>query len=149
MRKLLICLCFLLAFVITANAQILRPVHWSYGSKRLGKTKAVIFIKATIDESWHIYSVKLPDGGPVKTSFVFTPAKDYALSGEILEPEPVTKFEQAFNMNVRYFENAVTFRQDVILKSAHPIITGKLIYMVCNDQKCLPPEGVSFRIPIK
>ena len=53
------------------KAQILTPVHWSYAAKRTGKNEAVVFIKATIDDGWHIYSQTVKDGGPIKTSFTF------------------------------------------------------------------------------
>lgn len=149
MKKLFVIIFVLLSSALFVNGQILRPVKWSYGSKRTGKNEAVVFIKATIDEGWHIYSTTQPDGGPVRTSFIFTSSKAYEPSGGIAAPKPLTKFETSFNMDVQYFENAVVFRQKVILKNAHAVIAGKLNYMVCNDQKCLPPEDISFNIPIK
>lgn len=139
---------FLVA-TFSANAQILRPVQWSYAANRISKMEAVVLIKATIDGGWHIYSANQEDGGPVKTSFVFSPAKDFQIVGKIAEPKPLIKFEETFNMQVKYFENSVTFRQKIRLRSAHPCVKGKLSFMVCNDQKCLPPEEVDFSIPIK
>jgi len=149
MKKIIFITLISIVTALSVNAQILHPVHWSYGYKKSRENKAVLFIKATIDESWHIYSCKQADGGPVKTSFDFISSKDYRILGTVGEPKPITKFETTFNMNVSYFENSVVFRQKVDLKTAHPVIKGKLKYMVCNDQKCLPPEEVGFSIPIK
>jgi hypothetical protein len=130
-------------------AQILHPVHWSYAAKKISKTEAVIFIKATIDEGWHIYSVKQKDGGPKKTSFSFTPSKFFTLIDSVSEPTPITKYEKVFSMDVHYFEKAVIFRQKIRMKTDQAKVRGKIDFMTCNDEKCLPPDEVEFQIPIK
>jgi DsbC/DsbD-like thiol-disulfide interchange protein len=130
-------------------AQILQPVKWSYAAKKISKTDAVLLIKATIDNGWHIYSTQQKEGGPVKTSIDFTPSKDYALNGALAEPKPVTKMEQVFKMNVLYFEKSVIFQQKIKLKKDQTNIKGKVEYMVCNDKQCLPPDNIDFNIPVK
>lgn len=148
MKKLLV-LITILMISASAFAQIESPVKWAYGAKRISSTEAVIFIRATIDDGWHIYSAYQKDGGPVKTAFTFTPSRDYALVGKVSEPTPLTKFEKAFGIDVTYFENTVTFQQKVHLKtSGAAVIKGKLEYETCNDHKCLPPDDVDFSIPV-
>jgi thiol:disulfide interchange protein DsbD len=148
MRKLLI-LVIVSLVSFGAFAQIETPVKWSYAAKRLSSTEAVVFLRATIQDGWHIYSMNLKDGGPIKTSFTFTPSSDYSLDGKTTEPTPITKFEKAFSMNVSYFEKSVTFQQKIKLKSANAsVVKGKLEFMTCNDKKCLPPDDVDFSIPL-
>ncbi len=148
MKKSLI-LIALMVMGIGAYAQIEAPVKWSYAAKRISSTEAVVFLRATIQDGWHIYSLDVKDGGPIKTSFTFTPSKEYSLDGKTTEPTPVTKFEKAFSMNVSYFEKTVTFQQKIKLKSANvSVIKGQLEYMTCNDKKCLPPEDLDFSIPL-
>ena len=130
-------------------AQILKPVKWSYAAKRISKTEAVLLLKATIDNGWHIYSTRQKEGGPVKTEFTFTPSKDYALIGTVAEPKPVTKFENAFKMNVLYFEKSAVFQQKIKLNKDQTNIKGKVEFMVCNDKQCLPPDDFEFNIPVK
>ncbi|WP_419802218.1 protein-disulfide reductase DsbD domain-containing protein [Mucilaginibacter sp.] len=130
-------------------AQILKPVKWSYAAKRISKTEAVLLLKATIDNGWHIYSTRQKEGGPVKTEFTFTPSKDYALIGIVAEPKPVTKFENAFKMNVLYFEKSAVFQQKIKLNKDQTNIKGKIEFMVCNDKQCLPPDDFEFNIPVK
>ena len=132
-----------------AYAQIEAPVKWSYAAKRLNKNEAVILLRATIQDGWHIYSQNVKDGGPIKTSFTFKPSKEYILVGKTAEPTPVSKYEDAFKMNVSYFEKTVTFQQKIKLKSDKATaIKGQLEYMTCNDKKCLPPEDVDFTVPL-
>ncbi|OKS88968.1 protein-disulfide reductase DsbD domain-containing protein [Mucilaginibacter polytrichastri] len=148
MKKLLSAL-FVLFLYTSAHAQILTPVKWSYAAKRISATEAVVFIKATIDNGWHIYSQNVKDGGPVKTEFKFAPSKAYTAVGKTSEPTPVTKFENAFKMNVSYFEKEVVFQQKVKLTSPNAtVVKGQLEYMTCNDKQCLPPEDVDFTVAI-
>ena len=148
MKKLL-----LIAAVLLINAgvyaQIEHPVTWSYGAKRISSTEAVVFLKATIQDGWHIYSLNVKDGGPIKTSFTFTPSKEYSLIGKTTEPAAITRSEKSFSMDVSFFEKSVTFQQKIKLKSANAtIVKGTLEFMTCNDKKCLPPDDVEFSIPL-
>jgi hypothetical protein len=146
---ILFSLSFLLLQTGKLHAQILHPVKWSYAAKITGPNEAVVFLKAIIDEGWHIYSAYQKDGGPVKTSFVFVPSVGYSLNGAVSEPQPITKYEKAFEMDVSYFENQVIFQQKVHLKGSQATVKGSLKFMVCNDRQCLPPETVAFSIPVK
>jgi len=149
MKKLLI-IGILLLVTNYVKAQIENPVHWSYAAKKTSKTEAIVFLKATIDDGWHIYSQKKVDnGGPVRTSFVFTPSAAYTLAGTTVEPEPITRLEESFSMNVSFFEHSVIFQQKVRLRSSKATVKGTLNFMVCNDEKCLPPDNLNFSIQIK
>src|SRR5687768_1044363 len=113
--KNLFVLTLALLLSLSASSQILKPVKWSYAAKKTSKTEAILYLKATIEDSWHIYSQNMADGGPVKTTFTFTPAKAYKLNGKTIEPKAITKFEKSFEMNVSYFEKSVIFQQKIKL----------------------------------
>jgi hypothetical protein len=134
---------------LSISAQILHPVHWSYAAKKINKNETVIFLKATIDGDWHIYSTKQPDGGPQKTEFKFNEDENYTLNGDVSEPTPVKKFEKVFNMDVFYFPRSVIFQQKIRIKPGLKAIKGSVHFMTCNNEKCLPPDDVDFTIPIK
>lgn len=142
---------FVLLFLVaaTSQAQILHPVKWSYAAKKTSATEAVVFIKATIEPGWHIYSQTVKDGGPVNTSFVYTASPAYTVAGPTVEPTPITKFEKLFNMNIAYFDKSVVFQQKVKLKNGVAVVKGTLSYMACNDRQCLPPEDVEFAVAVK
>jgi len=147
MKKLIFAAALFLS--IGAKAQIESPVKWSYAAKKISSTEAVVFLRATIQDGWHIYSQNVKDGGPIKTSFTFAPSKEYSLVGQTSEPTPLTKYESSFSMNVSYFEKTVTFQQKIKLKSAKAsIVKGKLEFETCNDHKCLPPEDVEFSVDL-
>lgn len=135
--------------VVESQAQILKPVKWEYGYKKINDQEAVIFIKASIQPGWHIYAMNVPKDGPTKTEFFFNPSKDYQLMGKTLQPAPLSKFEDVFDMDVPYFKGTVTFQQKIKLVSANPKITGRLSFMVCDETQCLPEEEIEFAINIK
>lgn len=147
MKKLFLILVVLFAGH-TAFAQVESPVTWQYAAKKVSPTEAMILLKANIDDGWHIYSLNIKEGGPIKTSFKFTPSKEFTLAGKTIEPTPITKFEKVFSMNVSYFENSVVFQQKVKLKGKKATVKGTLEYMTCNNQKCLPPEDINFSVQV-
>jgi DsbC/DsbD-like thiol-disulfide interchange protein len=150
MMKNLLLSAALLFGASAAQAQILTPVKWAYAAKKTSPTEATLFLKATMDEGWHVYSQTVQKGGPVKTAITFAPAKGYTLVGTPAEPAPITKYEPAFEMPVSYFAGAVIFQQKVKLTGKGPLtIKGTVKYMTCNDTKCLPPDEVAFSIPVK
>jgi hypothetical protein len=140
----------LMAFInLGASAQIEDPVTWSYGQKKISKTEAIIYLKATIDKGWHIYSQNIKEGGPIKTTATFAPSKDFVKIGKTIEPAPMSKYEKTFGMNVTYFENQVIFQQKIKLNKPTPLVKGSIEFMVCNDSKCLPPAEVNFSVQVK
>lgn len=136
-------------FISNIFGQILTPVKWSYAAKKINENETMIFIKASINEGWHIYSTMQPEGGPIKTSFTFSPSMEYTLVGKLTEPKSVTKYETNFKMNVHYFEKSVVFNQKIRVNKKGFVLNGKLNFMVCNDEKCLPPEDVYFNVLIQ
>lgn len=131
------------------SAQILTPVKWDYGAKKINENEAVIFLRAKMDDGWHIYSQDVEDGGPIKTSFTFAASKDYTLVGKTAQPKPKTKYEDVFSMDVSYFDKEVVFQQRVKLTNGTATVRGTLEFMACDATSCLPPEEVDFAIAIK
>ncbi|WP_183572605.1 protein-disulfide reductase DsbD domain-containing protein [Mucilaginibacter sp. X5P1] len=149
MKKLIIATVILFMFTLTTKAQMLTPVHWSYGAKKLNNNEAVVFIKATIDDGWHVYSQTVKEGGPIKTTITFPVSASYTLIGKTIEPTPITRNEKVFNMDVSFFEHEVIFQQKIKLKTGQATVKGTLEYMTCNDHQCLPPEDVEFSVVVK
>jgi thiol:disulfide interchange protein DsbD len=149
MKKITTIVTVLILLALQGKSQILQPVKWSYAAKKTSATEAVVFIKATIDAGWHVYSQFIKEGGPVKTTISFNPSKSFELVGKTTEPKPSIRMEKVFDMEVGFFENSVIFQQKIKLKVKQVTVSGKLEYMTCNDQKCLPPDNIDFSIPVK
>lgn len=149
MKKISLILTLVIISTFGAFAQLESPVTWSYVAKKISKTEAIVYLKATVEDGWHIYSQNIKPGGPNKTTFTFSPSKDFTLVGKPTEPKPITKYEKVFKMDVLYFEDDVVFQQKIKLKKGTTTVKGKVDFMVCNDKQCLPPSDVTFSIPVK
>jgi hypothetical protein len=142
MKRLLFTLLLVFIATLIANSQIIEPVKWSFDSKQNGKEVELNFI-ATIEEKWHLYDTYLPEGGPIATEIVFDDSTLFIKTGELLkDPLPVEKFDNAFQLNVRYFSNKVTLTQKIQLPTDEPVeINGYVLFMSCDDETvCLPTK---------
>ncbi len=149
MKKITLILSLLFFTAMGAFAQIEDPVTWSYAAKKVSSTEAIVYLKASMEKGWHIYSQNVKPGGPIKTTVKFEPSASYTKVGKTVEPKPITKFEDTFKMDVSYFENDVIFQQRVKLAKGAAVVKGTVEFMVCNDRKCLPPNEVSFSVQVK
>jgi len=149
MKKMLLSLTLAMLLSYGASAQILDPVKWSYAAKKVNAKEAIVYLKATIDPGWHLYSQNVKDGGPIPTSFSFPASKSYSLIGKTIEPKPIIKNEPVFSMNVSFFEGSAIFQQKIKLIGNTAIVKGKVEFMVCNDKQCLPPSEVEFSVAVK
>ncbi|MDP9077017.1 MAG: protein-disulfide reductase DsbD N-terminal domain-containing protein [Bacteroidota bacterium] len=147
--KHLLTLVIVLTVCAGAFAQVENPVKWSYASKKINGSESMVYLKASIQDGWHIYSLTAGGDSPLKTAFTFSPSKVYTLVGKTIEPSPVKKYEPILKMDISYFEKSVIFQQKIKLTAANVTsVKGKLEYMACNDHKCNPSEQIDFNIPI-
>src|SRR4030042_5585549 len=97
---------------ISAQSQIFDPVTWDFGYEDKGNNLYELVFTATIDEGSHIYSMDIPEGGPIPTSFRFDTIPGFLLAGktfEVTEPEEI--FDEAFEMNIKSLSGKAELRQ--------------------------------------
>jgi len=143
-------LIFLIVLSVSCFSQKELPVTWSFATVNQGKHEAELTFTAIVNDGWHIYSQFIDTGGPIPTSFTFTPGKDYDLIGKVIEPkDPVKAFDKAFEMNITYFSTKVVFVQKIKYAKPGIDIKGTLKFMACNGEQCIPPEEVEFNFTVK
>jgi len=130
---------------MVASAQMQNPVHFSVQQKQVSPTEVDVIFTGKIEPGWHVYSTGLPADGPISAT-ITTETSEGAKADGKLKPQgkEISNYDKLFDMNLRYFENNVTFvqRYKVTGKTYH--ITGFLEYGACNDQNCMPPTQVEF-----
>jgi len=150
MKKIAISGLALLLLPLLISSQVLDPVKWSFKAERTSNQEATLLLIAKIDKGWHLYSQHLPTGGPLPTVFTFNESKDYSLIGEASEPDGVEEYDPNFEMNLKFFDGTVVFKQKIkILTTSAFNIGGELEFMCCDDKRCLPPTGVDFNFDLK
>lgn len=151
MQKILFSVLTSFIFLSVSFSQILDPVSWTFTVEQNG-SEATLISKATLDKGWHIYSQNLEsEFGPVPTEFIYDKSDNYSLDGKTIETKkPTVEFDKNFDMNVAFFSNEITFKQKIKVLSATDFsIKGSVGYMVCDDEKCLPPTDELFEFKVK
>ena len=134
---------------ISAQAQIFDPATWSFGYENKGNNIYEIILTATIDEGSHIYSMDIPEGGPIPTTFRFDTLPSFTMDGSTFEvTKPKEILDEAFNMKIKSFSDKAEFRQKIKGKEPSFTVTGAVNYMACNNVTCSPPKDVEFEIRI-
>ena len=143
MKRILLTV-FLLTTALLGFSQIVEPVKWSFSQNKISDNEFELVFTATIEEGWHMYSTDLPEGGPIKTSFYFENVENAELVGEPTPSEVVTEeFDQSFQMDLRWFEEKVSFTQKVKV-SGTGTVGGYVEFMSCDDETCTPPMEAEF-----
>lgn len=132
-------------------AQVLSPVKWTFDQKKISDKELEVSFHAAIDPGWHLYGTDLPEGGPVSTTFKFTPdSTNYRFAGALTSTtKPIKQFDKIFNMEVTYYAMEAHFTRKIILLNDRPLtIKGTIEYQSCNDETCTMDE-VDFSFPVK
>lgn len=150
MKKFTSFLLMLFAVSITSMGQSSQQVKWTFSAKKIADKTYEVTATATVGNSWHIYSQNVGVEGPIATSFTFIKNPLLTIDGTPKENgKLIKKNEEVWGGEVRYYENKVEFIQVVKTKSAAKTnLAGKVEYMVCNDEKCLPPAETTFSVAI-
>ncbi len=133
----------ILVFSLSAKyslGQVNDPVTWSISAKEVGENRNQIIFKASIDKGWHLYSIDIPPGGPIPTSFVFHESESYKLVNGIKQDgNKKVEFDPIFNMDVGYFDLDASFTQIVEFSEGYggASISGLIEYQVCYEDKCI------------
>lgn len=137
------------AFSVSAQSEGI--VKWSFAAKKLSDKTYELVASAALPKTWHIYSQTTPDGGPVATKIAFKKNPLLIINGIPKETGALkTTHDQVFDVDVKYYNDKVDFVQLVKLRTpATTSVSGTVEYMICNDEKCLPPTKQNFDIKLQ
>ena len=136
---------FLLLVSAVSMAQVLNPVRFTSKMNIMNDNEAEILFTATIDKGWHVYSHNLGADGPIQASFNINRMEGASPIGNLSHRGTEIKHMDAiFGMELRYFEQSVTFVQKIRFTARNYVIDCYLEYGACNDESCLPPSQVQF-----
>lgn len=148
MRYLLAVFTMVFALQAQEAGPKLNPVKWTMSAPAQAGVGARFeaLVVATVDEGWHLYSLKQLEGGPIATQIAMPGPQHFKLAGVIDAPVPLTAHEEAFDMSVEFYFGEVEFRLPVeINRDAKPgphKLTVTTRYQACDNKQCLPPRTV-------
>ena len=145
--------------VTPAKSGIDKPVHWSFSASNVILNKKsddfysyIITAKASIKQGWHVYSQFLKGDGPIPTKINFDKTNAITVVDNPTEVGPKRRQHKdpSFNnMTVVDYEDSLTITQKINVKfggDEKKPVKGTIEFMVCNNEKCLPPDEVPFTI---
>ncbi|TAL60363.1 MAG: thiol:disulfide interchange protein, partial [Bacteroidetes bacterium] len=142
LRKLTVIISLFL-FGTYLAAQIYDPVTWDFSFEKKGDKLYELIFTASIAEHSHIYSMDIPEGGPIPTSFRFDTIPGFNLKGSTFEvTKPVELLDEAFGIKIKTFSNKAEFRQKITAVGSSFTVTGAVNFMACNNVTCSPPKDV-------
>jgi thiol:disulfide interchange protein DsbD len=127
--------------VVSVRGQFTAPTDGQIGR---------LFITATIQPGWHIYSITQPSGGPVATKIEVTPQQGVRRAGDFRASSPPdSKKEPAFdNLTVETHHGTVIWYAPIELAAgvdpAKVKIEGTVLVQACDANSCLPPTQIPF-----
>jgi len=125
------------------------PITWTIAEGKRSKDTVLVRVTAKIADTWHLYSIAQPPGGPIPTRIWITDDQPFKMTGDIRGPKAESSFDSNFNMDVAYYEGEAEFQFAV-----KPITTSKQTlhvrasFQTCNDRLCLPPKTVTLTLDI-
>ncbi len=123
---------------------------WVEGPARAGEVVNV-FVKAEMEPEWKIYAVHNVAKGPIPTKITIT-GDIVGQQGRVVEPEPIVEFDEGFNTETSHHQGTTTFIAPVKLKTdvspGSYELNVTVLYQVCNDFICYPPNEIEIRTPI-
>ena len=138
----------LLALNSDLHAQDKHPVQWSFELNKIEAGLLDVVFTANIASPWYLYDINLPEGGPVSTAVHYDKLEGCSLEGalrNISKPKPY--YEAVFEMNLRKHEETAVFAQRIRISNPDAfLIEGYVEFMACNNENCLPPEQVEFKL---
>jgi thiol:disulfide interchange protein DsbD len=146
MKKVIILLTFVLS--TSVFSQIYDPVKWLTSVEKISDIEYNLIATATIESGWHLYSQVVPEGGPIPTTFTFIDSKHYELVNKTQEEEGHEIDDPVFEMRIKFFENKTEFKQRVKVLNDINTIDAEVEFMVCDDEKCLPPNNIDLTFKI-
>jgi thiol:disulfide interchange protein DsbD len=149
MKKIVFASIFM--FIVNIGfAQVENPVSWLFSATKISAKQYELHMSATVDGNWHIYSQQAGEG-PEPTSFTFVKNPLVKLDGKVKEMGKLESlYDPNFKSTLKFYNGKVDFVQKVNVKStANTVIKGTVVYMVCNDRRCLPPKEIPFSIKLE
>ena len=132
MKRRIVLLSLTVLFAVSAQALCAQDLSaqkqhasWSTDVVRLEKDLYRVSVTAVIDSTWHIYDTLRTEYGPNATIVEFNIADQKRArkeGGMTVSAEPYRYYDDIFMMEVGYFEDTVTFSQDIRLRKKDAVV---------------------------
>lgn len=109
-------------------------------------------ITAEIDSTWILYYKQESTDGPTSFHSEVQYKDNISIKEQMRNISvPITTYDNIFEMEVIQFKNEAIFKQRVTILDPQKTATIKIYweYMICNQERCLPPTERCAKVDIK
>lgn len=143
---------FATGWLSPVQAQMIKDaIKWETQVSNTADGVITLTYKATLKQGWHIYGTSIPDGGPTPTGIELDESKGIKKIGDLkTDRAPEVHYDANFEMDLKWYSRNATFTQQIqVTDPADFKVVADLVYMICNDQTCLPPTRNTIELTAK
>ncbi len=150
LKRTVILISALLAFIAPVKAQPQNPVTWEVSAKKVKKNVYEIKAEASIQAGWHIYDLQEYELGPNPTVFSVTGDAIEAVSPAEITSKVDKEYDDIFRMEIGTCESPVVIVQRIqTLKEGPCDVNVAIEWQACNKGNCLPPADYETTLQVK
>ena len=151
MKKRLVLLLLLIGASMVSVAAQETHAQWKAEVEQLEKNLYRVSMTAAIDSSWHIYDTLRTEFGPTATVAEFNVVdgrRAEKVGGVTISKEPYKYYDDIYMMEIGYFEETVTFSQDIRLKKKNAEVELYVEWMTCDENNCTTPQELAWTVSL-
>ena len=150
LKRTVIIISALLAFIAPVKAQPQDPVTWEVSAKKVKKNVYEIKAVASIQAGWHIYDLQEYELGPNPTVFSVTGDAIEAVSPAEITSKVDKEYDDIFRLEIGTCESPVVIVQRIqTLKEGPCDVNVAIEWQACNKGNCLPPADYETTLQVK
>ena len=150
LKRTVIILSALLAFIAPVKAQPQDPVKWEVSAKKVKKNVYEIKAVASIQAGWHIYDLQEYELGPNPTVFSVTGDAIEAVAPAEITSRVDKEYDDIFRLEIGTCESPVVIVQRIqTLKEGPCDVNVAIEWQACNNGNCLPPADYETTLQVK
>lgn len=143
-KRITLAIFLVLTTVCLSMAQIVTPVKWRNSVKMTDNKNGVVTFTATIEKGWHMYTMNIPDGGPVPLSVEWKNSGVKLVGSLTPSKAPHKENDKTFGMVLSWWTGGVSLSQKFTVTGEKYEIGGSITSMACNEENCTPPSSEPF-----
>jgi len=137
-------------FFLLSSQDLEKPATISYDLEYLDNNEINVVVTIDLEMGWHVYGLTPKENGPVPATLEIYDTTAYQSVGDAFaRTEAIHKMDNAFGVELEYYEDQAVFVQKVKLNEAVTELQFSFEYQVCDDWMCLKPDWLDESVVLK
>ena len=150
LKRTVIVISALLAFIAPVKAQPQNPVTWEVSAKKVKKNVFEVKAEGKIRAGWHIYDLQEYELGPNPTVFTVTGDAIEAVAPAKITSKVDKEYDDIFRMEIGTCESPVVIVQRIQTLQEGPCDVNVAVeWQACNKGNCLPPADFETTLQVE